>query len=147
MSIKKKINDYIDGLDKNNKTIDKIKKAPDKLVNWAENNRKKLFVITISFLVLTFLSTVIFTISRFKKSKAVKEEIMIMRDSLREQRKAKESNSIPEQIINYQTLKKYEDEINELMKKDSLTSEDSLRIVELYDILIYNELNKNMNYE
>lgn len=143
MSTKDKIQERIDKIGESHKIADKAKSMSNWLVNWASNNRKKMFVITVFFLVFVFMTTIVFTISSVHKSKVAKEEMLIMRDSLKTQRKNQMGNSIPDQLLDYQTLKNYEAEINELIEKDSLTSEDSLRIMELYDILIFNELNKN----
>lgn len=141
MSFKDKISNRIDNLG-NNKTIDKLKQLPTRLVKWADSNRKKMFAITITFLVFCLIMTGIFTISSVHRAKVAKEEVLIMRDSLRTKKQTQGSN-IQKQILDYKTLQEYEAEITRLCQKDTLTEQDSLRIIELYDILIFNELMQN----
>ena len=141
MSLRDKINNGIDSLG-DNKTIDNLKQLPSKLVKWAENHRKKMFVITITFLSFCLVMTTVFTISSVHKAKIAKDEMLMMRDSLRTKNRT-QTPSIQQQILDYKTLQQYEAEIQQLCEKDTLTEQDSLRIVELYDILIYNELMKD----
>ena len=61
MSIKDKIQQRIDKIGEKNKIADKAKLMSNRLVDWASNNRKKLFVITISFLFCSVVVSVIFT--------------------------------------------------------------------------------------
>lgn len=135
MSFKDKIEEQIDRIGENHKIADKAKSMSNRLVNWASNNRKKMFFITISFLFLSVVVSIIFTVSSFSKSKAARQEFSVMHDSLRVERQVK-STQVKSNILDYQTLREYEKEINILMAKETLTAQDSLRIYELYNILI-----------
>ena len=141
MSLKDRISKGIDGLGEN-KTIERLKQAPNKLVEWADGNRKKMFAITIAFLAFCLVMTTMFTISSVHRAKVAKEEVIMMHDSLRTKKRA-QTSKIQQQILDYKTLQQYEAEIQRLIEKDTLTEKDSLRIVELYDIIIYNELLQN----
>ena len=130
MSLKDRISKGIDGLGEN-KTIERLKQAPNKLVEWADGNRKKMFAITIAFLTFCLVMTTMFTISSVHRAKVAKEEVIMMHDSLRTKKRT-QTSKIQQQILDYKTL-----------QQDTLTEKDSLRIVELYDIIIYNELLQN----
>ena len=135
MSIKDKINEKIDQIGEKNKIADKVKSLSDRLVNWASNNRKKMFVITVSFLFCSVFVCVIFTATSIHKSKAARENFSIVHDSLRNQ-KNNRGETLRNKFNDYQTLKDYEKEIESLLNKETLTAEDSLRVYELYNILI-----------
>lgn len=135
MSIKDKIQGRIDRLGEGNDVADKFKSMSDRLVKWASNNRKKLFVMTISFLFCSVVVSCIFTAASIKRSREARQNFSIVHDSLRQERKQKTSE-IRSNILDYQTLREYEKEIEALMNKESLTAQDSLRIYELYNILI-----------
>ena len=135
MSIKDKINEKIDQIGEKNKIADKAKSLSDRLVNWASNNRKKMFVITVSFLFCSVFVCVIFTATSIHKSKAARENFSIVHDSLRNQ-KNNRGETLRNKFNDYQTLKDYEKEIESLLNKETLTAEDSLRVYELYNILI-----------
>lgn len=135
MSIKDKIQGKIDRLGEGNDVADKVKSISNRLVEWASNNRKKLFVMTISFLFCSVVVSCIFTAASIKRSREARQNFSIVHDSLRQERKQKTSE-IRSNILDYQTLREYEKEIEALMNKESLTAQDSLRIYELYNILI-----------
>ena len=135
MSIKDKIQQRIDKIGEKNKIADKAKLMSNRLVDWASNNRKKLFVITISFLFCSVVVSVIFTATSISKSRAVRENLSIVHDSLRHE-KSQKSTEIRSKVLDYQTLREYEKEIESLMNKETLTAQDSLRVYELYNILI-----------
>lgn len=137
MSIKDKIQGRIDRLGEGNDVADKVKSISNRLVVWASNNRKKLFVMTISFLFCSVVVSCIFTAASIKRSREARQNFSIVHDSLRQERKQKTSE-IRSNILDYQTLREYEKEIEALMNKESLTAQDSLRIYELYNILIEN---------
>ena len=137
MSIKDKIQGRIDRLGERNDVADKVKSISNRLVEWASNNRKKLFVMTISFLFCSVVVSCIFTAASMKRSREARQNFSIVHDSLRQERKQKTSE-IRSNILDYQTLREYEKEIEALMNKESLTAQDSLRIYELYNILIEN---------
>lgn len=135
MRIKDKIQERIDKIGESHKIADKAKSMSNWLVEWASNNRKKLFVITISFLFCSVVVSVIFTVTSISKSKAARETISIVHDSLRHERNQK-TTEIRSKVLDYQTLREYEKEIETLMNKETLTAQDSLRVYELYNILI-----------
>ena len=135
MSIKDKINEKIEQIGEKNKIADKAKSLSDRLVNWASNNRKKMFVITVSFLFCSVFVCVIFTATSIHKSKAARENFSIVHDSLRNQTNNR-GETLRNKFNDYQTLKDYEKEIESLLNKETLTAEDSLRVYELYNILI-----------
>ncbi len=135
MSIKDKIQNRIDRIGEGNDVTDKVKSMSNRLVDWASNNRKKLFVLTISFLFCSVVVSCIFTAVSVKRSKAARQNFSIVHDSLRQERKQK-SSEIRSNILDYQTLREYEKEIERLMEKETLTAQDSLRVYELYNILI-----------
>lgn len=135
MRIKDKIQERIDKIGESHKITDKAKSMSNWLVDWASNNRKKLFVITISFLFCSVVVSVIFTVTSISKSKAARETISIVHDSLRHERNQK-TTEIRSKVLDYQTLREYEKEIETLMNKETLTAQDSLRVYELYNILI-----------
>lgn len=135
MRIKDKIQERIDKIGESHKIADKAKSMSNWLVDWASNNRKKLFMITISFLFCSVVVSVIFTVTSISKSKAARETISIVHDSLRHERNQK-TTEIRSKVLDYQTLREYEKEIETLMNKETLTAQDSLRVYELYNILI-----------
>ena len=135
MRIEGKIQERIDKIGESHKIADKAKSMSNWLVDWASNNRKKLFVITISFLFCSVVVSVIFTVTSISKSKAARETISIVHDSLRHERNQK-TTEIRSKVLDYQTLREYEKEIETLMNKETLTAQDSLRVYELYNILI-----------
>lgn len=135
MRIKDKIQERIDKIGESHKIADKAKSMSNWLVDWASNNRKKLFVITISFLFCSVVVSVIFTVTSISKSKAARENLSIVHDSLRHE-KSQKSTEIRLKVLDYQTLREYEKEIESLMNKETLTAQDSLRVYELYNILI-----------
>lgn len=135
MRIKDKIQERIDKIGESHKIADKAKSMSNWLVDWASNNRKKLFVITISFLFCSVVVSVIFTVTSISKFKAARETISIVHDSLRHERNQK-TTEIRSKVLDYQTLREYEKEIETLMNKETLTAQDSLRVYELYNILI-----------
>ena len=92
-------------------------------------------MITISFLFCSVVVSVIFTVTSISKSKAARETISIVHDSLRHERNQK-TTEIRSKVLDYQTLREYEKEIETLMNKETLTAQDSLRVYELYNILI-----------
>lgn len=138
MNLKDKISEKIDKIGEQNKIADKAKSMSNNLVEWASNNRKKMFVITISFLLFSVIMSVIYTTISIKRSKAARENYSIMYDSIRQERKQNPNKTyqFQQELLDYKTLKEYESEIENLLEKDSLTSEDSLRVYELYNILI-----------
>ena len=136
MSIKDKINEKIDKIGEENKIAEKAQSLSNRLVNWASNNRKKLFVLTITFLAFSVFVSIIFTASSIRKSRAARENFSIVHDSIRHERNIQKTNKIKSDILDYQTLRAYEKEIENLMNKETLTPQDSLRIYELYNILI-----------
>lgn len=142
MSLKDKISKGIDSLGEN-KRIESLKQLPNRMVKWADGHRKKMFVITITFLAFCLVMSMVFTVSSVHKAKVAKEEVVMMHDSLRARKKTQTSTIIQQQILDYKTLQQYEAEVQRLIEKDTLTEQDSLRIVELYDIIIYNELMKD----
>lgn len=138
MKLKDKISEKIDKIGEQNKIADKAKSMSNNLVEWASNNRKKMFVITISFLSFSVIMSVIYTTISIKRSKVARENYSIMYDSIRQERKQNPNKTyqFQQELLDYKTLKEYESEIENLLEKDSLTSEDSLRVYELYNILI-----------
>lgn len=94
-----------------------------------------MFVITISFLFCSVAVSVIFTATSIHKSKVARENFSVVHDSIRRER-AQRSTEIRSTILDYQTLREYEKEIETLMNKETLTAQDSLRIYELYNLLI-----------
>lgn len=140
-NFRKKIEEKIDNIGEN-ENINKIQQAPNKLVKWAENNRKKMFAITIAFLVFSFLVTLITCICNFQKRKNAREETRQLRENLREQ-KIERQKDIRNDILDYKKYREYEDEINELLQKDSLTKEDSIRVTQLYNLIISEQNEKN----
>ena len=135
MSLKDRINQKIDRIGEENKITEKAKSMSNRLVNWASNNRKKMFVITISFLFCSVLVSVIFTAASIHKSKAARENFSIVHDSIRKEKNQRQEN-VRSTILDYKSLREYEKEIENLMNKDTLTAQDSLRVYELYNILI-----------
>lgn len=137
MSIKDKISKKIDQIGEKNKVAEKVNSMSNNLVNWASNNRKKMFVITISFLFFSVIMSIIYTTVNITRSKSAREHYSTMYDSIRrERREGNSSNQIKSNILDYKVLKEYEKEIEVLMEKENLTTEDSLRVYELYNILI-----------
>lgn len=135
MRFKDKIQQKIDKIGEEHKLADKAESMSNRLLEWAANNRKKLFIITISFLFCSVMVSIIFTATSISKSKAARENFSIVHDSLRRE-KNQRSSELRSNILDYQTLREYEKEINTLMEKETLTAEDSLRVYQLYNILI-----------
>ena len=60
MSFKDKIQQKIDKIGEEHKLADKAESMSNRLLEWAANNRKKLFIITISFLFCSVMVSIIF---------------------------------------------------------------------------------------
>lgn len=107
-----------------------------KILNWAENNRKGMFAITISFLVLVVFIVFINKPNRGAFGKTyndVEQEINdVSNANSFDVLKSKERNVTNgiEQLFLLQQLKS---ELSEIQKKESLSREDSLKIIEIYN--------------
>ena len=141
MKIKEKLKEKIDGISDDNKLKEKADKISKNIILWAESNRKRTFVLTICFLAFCLVVTIATTVYYVQRSRHTKNEISLFRDNLRETR-TQRKQMLQEDFYNYQKYKEYEKEVEELSKKDSLTTEDSLRIYELYNLLILNDIGK-----
>jgi hypothetical protein len=121
--------------------ITRLDKACNSWLNWAENNRKKMFTITV-----VFLASILFlTVSRrpdrktFTKVYNEVEQATAQSDSmtgLESLRSKKES--VSKNIKQMFLLRNFKDELSKIRAKEVLTYSDSLRIAEIYNIITQN---------
>jgi hypothetical protein len=107
--------------------LTKLDQVLSKILNWAENNRKGMFAITVSFLALV----VFLTFSNKPKihERAIETSLI---DSVA---KNLNVNNITNSIEQLFLLQKFKNELFEIQKKGALNEEDSLTIVEIYNII------------
>lgn len=137
MDLKNRLNNLVDKVSEN-KFIAKIRNLPKKLVFWAENNRKSMYAITMIFLLLAVVVSMCTTAGYIYKNKSSKENYRAIKDTLKQHRN-NNFELIRKNYLDYTTLKEYEKEIEQITSKDSLSAEDSIRIEELYKIIILSE--------
>lgn len=107
---------------------EKVKTLCDSFVFWAENHRKKMFAITITFLVSVFIITIV--------TKPSKSFVQVYNDEGVDSVKTNTINQ--KQTAGLKELfdfKKMQEEIKELEGKKELTQADTLKILELYNKL------------
>lgn len=124
-----------DGIEKLlDKTSDKIglKKFGNKIVTWANEHKKATFGIIITFLSVCTLIILIDTSVKLIKPKKDFENPKIAMDSLSTGLQ-NPMKKLVKQYDEHVFLKKYEDELNTLLDKDTLTQQDSTRLIEIYD--------------
>ncbi|WP_156127615.1 hypothetical protein [Capnocytophaga canis] len=105
-----------------------------KFVMWANNNRKKMFIINISFLSLL----VCYSIFRAFTAKTDFESVSNVSNRANSIYTEK-NNRLEKQFDNLFKMYDLKYELEELTSKDSLTKKDSIRIEELYNQIFKNE--------
>lgn len=105
---------------------EKVKKLCDNFVFWAENHRKKMFAITITFLVSVFIITLV--------TKPSKSFVQVYNDEGVDSLKTNTINQKPTVgLKELFDIQKIQEEIKELEGKKELTQADTLKILELYN--------------
>lgn len=112
-----------------------IKKLCDKIVVRANENKKATFGIIITFMTVCTLIILIDSTIRLAKPKKDFENPKIAMDSLSSQFQDP-TKKIAKQYDQYISFKEYEKEMNDLLEKDTLTQQDSARLIEIYDELM-----------
>ena len=116
----------------------KLKEKAQKIVNWAEQDRKRMLKTIIIFLVSCTIITITRTIILSTKQNAFKApEIML--DTIAKQMPKGNIDRLEQQYIEYQEAKKLQLEIQTLLEKDTLTAQDSIRLIEIYNLLVKEE--------
>lgn len=105
----------------------RLGKSLRKFVEWANNNRKKMFIINISFLSLL----VFYSIFRASTAKTDFEDISIISNKASNVYNDK-NNNWEEQFDNLFKMYDLKSELEKLASKDSLTEKDSIKIEQLY---------------
>jgi hypothetical protein len=124
----------------------KLDKVFDRILNWAENNRKGMFAITVSFLVLVVFMTFTNKPGRGSLEKTYNDiEIQVNQtDSISsfDVLKSKERN-VTNSIEQFFLLQKLKKELAEIQKKGDPSREDSLKVREIYNIIKGDEAKQN----
>lgn len=141
MNLKNKLNNSVDKISQS-KFIAKTKNLPKKLVHWAEDNRKLMYAITMIFLLVAVIVSMCTTAGYIYKNKSNKENYRAIKDTLKS-RSNNNFETFRKNYLDYTTLKEYEKEIEQIISKDTLSREDSIRIEELYKIIILSEYEQN----
>jgi hypothetical protein len=128
--------------EKSEKTVEsflrytKLDKGFGRILEWAENNRKSMFAITISFLVGVVFLTFINRASRSSFGKTYNDIEANYIDSISPFNALKsKGQSVTNNIEQLFLLQKFKTELNEMQKKGYLTKEDSLKIIEMYNTI------------
>lgn len=155
MSIRKKRNKKINGrnfeklgdffsnlLSKTSERIG-LNKLGKRIETWANQHKKATFGIIISFLSLGVLIILTTSIISFVKPQKGHEVKMVVDTLL----SAKPSNvyRMDQQVDDYLIYKQYQEEVQSLMLKDSLTHRDSLRLLQIYDEITEYEIKSYYN--
>ncbi len=124
----------------------KLDKLSDKVITRANNNKTATFGIIISGMLLCTIIIFGDSIIKFKHPKQESISATSTIDSL------KRGFSDPTQRLNnqlesYYYMKSFQGEIEELLAKDTLTPQDSLRLLEIYDIMMEEEIKFYKNGE
>ncbi len=98
------------------------------LLKWSNSNKKKVFVITISFLLSMVVYSFYKAIDRKKKQDIAFEKTKKIMQYNRDR-----YNNLINNYSKLSTIKDYKIEIERLMSKDSLTEQDSIKIHQLYN--------------
>lgn len=109
-----------------------LHKLGEKIEVWANGHKKAMFGIIMSFLSVGTVIIILTTAISFTKPKKDFENPKLAIDTL-QSALPRHSNRIQRQVDEYLLMKKYQDEFEALMAKDSLTRKDSIRLVEIYD--------------
>ena len=117
----------------------KLDKLGNRIITWANENKKATFGIIISGMLLCVIIICGDSIIKFNRPKQDNISAHSTIDSL------KRSFSDPTQKLNnqlesYYYMKSFQGEIEELLSKDTLTEQDSLRLLEIYDIMMQEEI-------
>lgn len=109
-----------------------LDKLGNKIVDWANQHKKATFGIIITFLtagtLIIILQTTIKIAGPIKDFETPKIPIDSLGTKIQNPTK-----KLVRQYDEYLFLKEYENELSTLLKKDTLTSQDSVRLIEIYD--------------
>ncbi len=109
-----------------------LKEKCDKIVNWAELHRKATFFITISFLSsVLILSIVMHPHVSFSDGLKAEMDKSGVKDTSMTKIKKNASN-LGKGVIELVEVSSMQNDLNTLRKKKKLTSEDSIKMKELY---------------
>jgi len=117
--------------------VTKLDKVFTKILNWADSHRKGMFAITISFLVLVVFAVFANKPSRGSFGKTYNDVEMEMSNhevNSFDVLKSKEKN-VTNSIEQLFLLQKLKNELSEIQKKGTLSREDSLKVVEIYNTI------------
>lgn len=121
-----------------------LKKLSDKIVTWANEHKKATFGIIMIFLTSCTLIILIDTTIRITKPKKDFENPKIAMDSLSSQL-SNPTRKLSQQVDDYFSLKQYQEEVNMLLNKDTLTHQDSVRLVTIYDEIMETQIQSYYN--
>lgn len=112
-----------------------LKKLGDKIVTWANEHKKATFGIIITFLSVCTLIILIDSTIKITRPKKDFENPKIAMDSLKSTI-SDPTKKLGQQVDDYFNLKQYQEEVNKLLDKDTLTHQDSVRLMNIYDEII-----------
>lgn len=154
MNIRKKRNKKIDGTNFEklggffsnlfSKASERIglNKLGKRIETWANQHKKATFGIIMSFLSLGVLIILTTSIISFVKPQNGHEVKMAI-DTLSS--KTRNTYRMDQQVDDYLIYKQYQEEVQSLMLKDSLTHRDSLRLLQIYDEITEYEIKSYYN--
>ncbi len=112
----------------------KIDKVLTQIQNWAENNRKAMFSITISFLVGLVFLTFNYRSETGTKKESIDEMNQLFESNFLYEKEKKTTDKVQQLLL----MQKYRNELREIFEKDTVTMQDSLRVTEIYNIIKQN---------
>lgn len=121
-----------------------LDKLGNKIVNWANEHKKATFGIIITFLTVGTLIILIDSTIKIARPKKDFENPKIAMDSLGSQFQSP-TKKLVKQIDEYLFLKDYEDELKQLLQKETLTPEDSAKLIQIYDEIMEMEIQSYYN--
>ena len=112
-----------------------LKELGKKIVAWAEGHRQAMLKITVAFLVSCCIVCIAETGIKITRSNGLKAPAAIM-DSIADGLPRENVSRLDSQYEEYLKARQLEEEIETLLSKDTLTTADSLRLIEIYNIIM-----------
>lgn len=124
-----------DGFDKLLMKIGKklgLKNLGNKIITWANEHKKAMFGIIITALSIGTMIILIDSTIRIVRPKKDFENPKVAIDSLKNNI-SNPGHRLGKQVDQYLFMKQYQEELNHLLAKDTLTHQDSVRLIKIYD--------------
>lgn len=115
-----------------------LKEKGQKIVDYAEKDRKRMLSIIVIFLTLCTIVSITRAVVLSTKKNAFKEPKMML-DTIVRHMPRNQFDELEGRYIEYQEAKKLQGEIETLLAKDTLTSQDSARLISIYNIIVEGE--------